>query len=91
MNCWHCGALLFDPSFNKKSFRATCERCDHDLHCCKNCIFYKPGRANDCSIPGTEWVSDREKNNFCEEFSPLGKYLETKSVDAKKRFEDLFT
>ena len=95
MNCWYCKAPLSSLSFGKISFRAICDRCDHDLHCCKNCKYYKPGMANECSVPGTEWVSDREKNNLCEEFSLFTKGCEMKGCemkadDAKKRFEDLF-
>lgn len=42
-------------------------------------------------VPGTDFVADRAKNNLCEEFSLLGKYVSsTSSSDAKKRFDDLF-
>jgi hypothetical protein len=55
---------------NIVTFRATCETCGFDLHICKNCKFYSPGKPNDCYHPNTERVSDREKYNFCEDFSP---------------------
>jgi len=29
---------------------------------------YNEGRHNKCKSPTTEWVGDRQKNNFCEEF-----------------------
>ena len=89
MLCWNCGASLQIPK--KISFREHCDACRASLHCCKNCIFYEPGRANDCKIPGTDTITDRTANNFCEEFSILGKYNHTISKDdAKKRFDDLF-
>ena len=28
------------------------------------------GKPNDCSVPGTEFIRNREDMNFCEEFSP---------------------
>ena len=90
MNCWQCGGVLPELVFGKVSFRATCEACLADLHCCKNCRFYEPGRPNDCKIPGTDYVADRTKNNLCEDFSILGKKTVDGSLDAKKKFDDLF-
>lgn len=70
--CWKCGAPL--PSFDrgKVPFRETCERCDADLHTCKNCLNWAPGKPNECLIPGTDYVADRERANFCEEFRLRG-------------------
>lgn len=90
MNCWNCGIQYSEPSFGMLSFRSLCEKCGAALHCCQNCQFYKPGLPNDCAVPGTEYVSDRQANNFCEEFKLLGKGPTQKKNDAKKRFDDLF-
>ncbi len=90
MNCWHCGAPLLDEAKSRLSFRAVCEKCNSALHCCINCKHYKPGLPNDCEIPGTDPIYDRAKNNFCEEFSILGKALPPKDPKAKQRFHDLF-
>jgi hypothetical protein len=72
MRCWKCGTDQEDPPGGKLSFRATCIKCHSWLHCCKNCKNYQPGLPNDCKIPGTEYIPDREANNFCEEFQLLG-------------------
>lgn len=90
MYCWSCGTLLSDLSTGKISFRALCDKCGASLHCCQNCKYYKPGLPNDCAVPGTEYVADRQANNFCEEFFILGKPLMKRDMNAKKRFEDLF-
>lgn len=90
MDCWNCGAHLEDPPMRKLSFRAVCDKCNMGLHCCKNCKYYKPGLANDCMIPGTERISDRSANNFCEEFSLLGKAPAAPNRPSKQGFEDLF-
>jgi hypothetical protein len=88
MDCWNCGKVLPDQ---KITFRASCEACYADLHCCKNCKFYKPGLPNDCMVPGTDYIADRAKSNLCEEFSAKGIVLPpSKNPDAKKRFNDLF-
>ena len=89
MNCWKCGASL--PEGERKiSFRALCDQCGASLHCCQNCIYYAPGRPNDCAVPGTEYVADRTANNFCDEFSILGKLIAKPDPKLKKNFEDLF-
>lgn len=73
MKCWSCGANLNDPTWGKVSFREHCEKCGAALHCCRNCVFYKPGLPNDCAVPETEYIADRTAMNFCEEFKLLGK------------------
>lgn len=89
MECWKCGAAL--PSEERKiSFRAYCDTCQAALHCCRNCKYYAIGRPNDCAIPGTDYVADRTANNFCEEFSILGKQTEKPSINQRKGFDDLF-
>lgn len=70
VKCWKCGVQQQDLTDPKKiPFRAICEKCGACLHCCVNCQHYKPGLPNDCAIPGTEYISDREATNFCEEFT----------------------
>ena len=55
----------------KIGFRAACPHCSSDQHVCKNCRYYSPGKPNDCLVPGTEPIRDREASNLCEEFKPL--------------------
>ncbi len=55
----------------KIGFRAVCLHCNSDLHVCKNCRYFAPGKPNDCLVPGTEYIRDREAANFCEDFKPL--------------------
>ena len=72
MECWKCGTIWEPPANGKLSFRALCDECSAWLHACKNCKHYKPGMSNDCEVPDTEYVADREGGNFCEEFELLG-------------------
>lgn len=65
--CYKCKKQLSLPE-SKIPFRFSCDYCLSDLHVCKNCTYYAVGQPNDCRVPGTEFVSDREKANFCEEF-----------------------
>lgn len=89
MKCWTCGTILSNLE-RKISFRAECTQCGAALHCCLNCKNYAPGKPNDCSIPGTEYVRDRSANNFCEEFVFLGKGPSSKPENAPRKFDDLF-
>lgn len=47
-----------------------CPHCAADIHCCLNCLHYDPSMSNRCREPQAEWVSDREKGNFCDFFTP---------------------
>jgi hypothetical protein len=88
MQCWSCGAPY--TLFGKLSFRAVCERCDAALHSCQNCTYYKPGLPNDCAVPGTDYIRDRQANNFCEEFRGLSQVIASKAEERTKKFDDLF-
>ena len=71
--CWKCGSELPEFEWGKVGFRAVCDVCHADLHVCNNCVFFQPGKPNDCLVPGTEYVADRENANLCESFKLLGK------------------
>lgn len=88
--CWKCGKPLEELP-RSLPFREDCPHCGHDLHCCVNCKFYSLGKPNNCLVPGTEFVANRERFNFCEEFSLKGeKRTEGANLSdvAKKLFGD---
>ena len=68
MLCWKCQKEL-EPPKGMLPFRAECDYCHAWLHVCKNCRYYKPGLPNDCMVPGTDPIADREQANYCDEFS----------------------
>jgi hypothetical protein len=68
ISCWKCRKVVSEINI-KIGFRAQCPHCGVDLHTCTNCRYYCPGKPNDCSVPGTEWIKDREAMNFCEEYA----------------------
>lgn len=65
--CMSCGSPLPEA---KIMFRDLCLVCGAPLHSCRHCRFYKPGAYRDCAETVPEEVSDKEKANFCEYFSP---------------------
>src|SRR5262245_59334433 len=97
--CWKCKKAVSEIPL-KIGFRAACPHCSSDLHVCKNCLYYSPGKPNDCLVPGTEYIRDREAANFCEEYKPLVHSLSpapderTRRIlgepEKKKDFESLF-
>ena len=95
-NCWKCGEKIEYPSGSRVGRRDTCPKCDADLHCCRNCRFYDPGKHNQCSETQAEWVGDKEAANYCDYFEPNPTLLagagQTGSTagDVRKRFDSLF-
>ncbi|MFA5250026.1 MAG: hypothetical protein WC371_01285 [Parachlamydiales bacterium] len=99
--CYRCQAVLED----KISFRSLCPKCGTDLHVCLSCRFYLPGKPSDCLIPEIDKITDKEKNNFCEEFSyqtaiksqpvpsqeaVVKKLFKEEKLEKPKKFTDLF-
>ena len=80
MYCWKCGTEIAEISGAKKVLRMdTCSKCDADLHVCKNCQFYDRQYHNECRETQAEWVSDKERANYCDYFAPGNRAAGTKS------------
>jgi hypothetical protein len=93
-NCWKCGAKIQYPSGSRVGNRDACPKCDADLHSCRNCQFYDPGKHNQCTENQAEWVRNKEAGNYCDYFSPgavlrAGK-RSSAGDEAKKKFDSLF-
>ena len=70
-----------------------CPHCGADVHCCLNCVNYDTSAHNRCREPQAEWVSDREKANFCDFFMPnklASKGKPSEATDARNTFDSLF-
>jgi hypothetical protein len=88
--CFFCRKTL--DIQGKVPFSAECPHCGMDVHVCRNCEFYEPGRPNDCREPMAEPVRDREKRNVCEYFVLAGgdSGQDREADEAKKKLEALF-
>ena len=64
--CYACGAEL--PETMEVHRATECPSCRRDLHVCRNCTFYAPGRHNDCAETVPEGVTEKERANFCDYF-----------------------
>ena len=94
-SCFKCGEQIDVPE--RVMTRDTCPNCDADLHCCRNCRFYDPGKHNECAETQAEWVRDKEAANYCDYFQPNPVLLAkgsgpgpSKQNGARKRFDSLF-
>lgn len=65
--CYHCG-YEFDEKL-KIAREDVCPSCDRDAHVCLNCLHYKKGVANDCVETNAEYLSVKDRRNFCDYFA----------------------
>jgi hypothetical protein len=66
--CHFCGTTI---KIERKVMRDDeCPKCKRALHSCFNCNFFSETSQNKCKESQAEWVSEKEKGNFCEYFSP---------------------
>ena len=66
MICWKCKKEI---PLEKPARSDECPLCHADLHVCKGCKFYESGAHNDCRESSADFVSDKERSNFCDYFS----------------------
>jgi hypothetical protein len=90
--CYACGQEVPFPA--KISRQEICPHCRADLHCCLNCQFYDQYAENKCHEPSADWVSDREKNNFCDFFGFRDSRAANEGIgkqkEARAKLESLF-
>ena len=68
-----------------------CPHCGQDMHCCKNCEYWDVGSHNQCREHVTEYITDRERANYCTHFTFKNGPHEAEEVDsAKAKLENLF-
>jgi hypothetical protein len=65
--CWSCGSSLSAVDYQREG---ECPECRKQTHVCRNCLFYEPGRPNDCQEPIAEPVHDKLRANFCDYLEP---------------------
>ncbi len=70
MHCFACNAVHELASGERVGFRDSCVHCGADLHACRNCAHHDPTAYNECRESSSERVSDRERANRCDYFSP---------------------
>lgn len=68
VKCFSCGEELeFARSLGRTD---TCPKCDADLKVCLNCKHYDRAVAEQCREPTSDFVSNKERANFCSFYQP---------------------
>ena len=91
--CFHCGMEV--PGDGRIPREESCERCDQDLRCCRNCRFFDSSFNNQCSEPQADWISDKERANFCDSFvfsdgEPVGRTSPGETEKGRQSWKKLF-
>ena len=69
----------------------TCPHCSQDMHVCKNCEYWDESAHNQCREQITEYITDRERTNYCNHFTYKDGQGESEdTVSAKSKLDDLF-
>jgi hypothetical protein len=93
MPCWKCSADLhaLPRPFGR---RAECPACHAELHVCRMCRHFAPGKSKQCMEPMAEEVKDKIRANFCDWFQegPNGAApgKSDAAATARKALDDLF-
>lgn len=91
--CWRCGEELTELRF-PVSRREECPECRAEIHVCKQCEYYDARVANTCREDRAEYVSDKEKANFCDYFKANADACMVTDINkhsqAKQQAESLF-
>lgn len=95
MNCWQCGQAIKLLTAQKINTRDTCGACDADLHACRGCRHFDPISRNECREVMAEPVTRKDRNNYCDYFSPADSAAAARSPDsdavsARSSFDQLF-
>ena len=92
--CHACGEPWEGTPGSQPGRNETCPKCGADLHCCLNCKLYDPASHHECRSSTTEYVKDKDKRNFCDEFEFLEKSGggggSSSKDDMDKKWKDLF-
>ncbi len=93
--CYRCGEEWTGAA--KPSRSDICPKCGAMVRCCRNCQYYDPHAHNQCHIPESEYVGDKERANFCEWFilsegkkGGSGGKQTSREDDARKKWDKLF-
>jgi len=91
--CWKCGADLhaLPRPFGRRS---ECPTCRAELHVCRMCRHYAPGKSKQCNEPMAEGVMDKTRANFCDWFqegpNATRNTAANHAENARQALDDLF-
>ncbi|HEX8978959.1 MAG TPA: hypothetical protein VF811_04555 [Parasulfuritortus sp.] len=89
LTCWKCGADLKAVSL-PLGRRAECPACHAELHVCRMCRHFLPGKARPCMEPMAEPVKDSTRANFCDWFQLGRNPMDKVAGGDRSALDDLF-
>jgi hypothetical protein len=86
--CAKCGTPLPE---GRVEFRAICAKCGSYVHVCRACVHFDSGGHHECRASATaEYVADKDRFNFCEEFRPAAGPAAGSPKKTRAEIEKLF-
>ena len=92
MRCFACNASVEIAPGDRIGFRDECG-CGTDLHVCRNCAHHDPSAYNECRESNAERVSQRDRANRCDYFTPgaqQGGGVADEQTAARSKLDGLF-
>ncbi len=93
LQCYRCGATLSALTLPLRRLEE-CPQCEVQLHICRMCVNFAPGRPKQCVEDDAEEVSNKTAANFCDYFQPSpGRHdasLQSAEAKASAQLESLF-
>jgi hypothetical protein len=91
--CHFCGTTLDAKMRIVKD--TECPSCRRDLHACVQCRFFDRTAHNMCRESQAEWVTDRDRRNFCDYFAlnlaaGKGAGSSDRALTARSKLDQLF-
>lgn len=90
MQCAGCGVAIELATGERVGFRDACDGCGTDLHSCVHCRHRDPAAYNGCRESSAERVSDPERANRCDYFSPAAAGEGLRQAVAENPLDTLF-
>jgi hypothetical protein len=91
--CYRCGASLaaLTPPLSRRDL---CPDCGVELHVCRMCRHFAPGKPDDCVEEDAIAVRDKAAANFCDFFTPSADAFDGREqrdeAGARRQLADLF-
>ncbi len=87
LHCYRCGAGLEALSLPLARLDE-CPACGAQLHVCRMCVHFAPGRPEDCDEDDALEVRDKRSANFCDYFVPSASAYSPREMQAEAAARD---
>lgn len=87
LSCYRCGTSLTALTL-PLSRRDLCPGCGVELHVCRMCVDYAPGKPDDCTEEDAVAVRDKTGANFCDYFTPNAHAFDGREKHAESNARD---